>query len=145
MTATIKNNNSSVVYSFEGRWEEALRKGQVRVFFRKRRPTKLPRRIFFYVGVPVKAIIGFAEVEGITSINLREAVEIRTLGAITENELIRYVGQLGEVNAIRISAPTLFAIPAELSVLKQQFSFNPPQSFSIMEEAFEMALLEKVK
>lgn len=145
MTATIKNNNASVVYSFEGRWEEALRKGKVRVFFRKRRPTKLPRRVFFYVGVPVKAIIGFAEVESINNISLSEAVAIKILGAITENELIRYIGQDGKVSAIRVGTPILFAKPIDLFELKESFSFNPPQSFTIMDDAFEAALIGKIK
>ena len=145
MTEKIKSNSTSVVYSFEGRWEEALRTGQVRVFFRKRRPTKLPKRVFLYVGVPVKAIIGFADVESISSTSLNEAITIRSLGAITENELIRYIGQDGQVSAIRVSPPTLFVKPLELFELKEQFSFNPPQSFSIVDEAFEAALIGKVK
>lgn len=145
MTATIQNNNASVVYSFEGRWEDALRKGGVRVFFRKRRPTKLPRRVFFYVGVPVKAIIGYAEVESISSTSLSEAVAIRNLGEISENELTKYIGQRGSVNAIRISSPIIFAKPICLSALKEQFSFNPPQSFSILGDDFEAALIGKEK
>lgn len=141
MTEKIKSNSTSVVYSFEGRWEEALRKGQVRVFFRKRRPTKLPRRVFFYVGVPVKAIIGFAEVEGISCTSLSEAIAIRSLGAITENELVKYMGQGGQVNAIRVSIPAIFTKPLDLFELKERYSFNPPQSFSILDDVFEAALM----
>lgn len=140
MTATTKNGGS-VVYSFEGRWEEPLRQGEVRVFFRKRRPTKLPKRVFLYVGVPVKAIIGFAEVEGIVSTSLSDAVAIRSQGAITENELIRYIGQAGQVHAIKIGLPTLFSKAITLSDLKENFRFNPPQSFSIMSDSFEETLL----
>lgn len=145
MTGLSKKKNLSVVYSFEGRWEEALRKGEVRVFFRKRSPTKLPSRVFLYVGVPVKAIVGFAEVESISSTSLSEAVAIRKAGAITENELIRYIGQSGQVSAIRISAPTLFRKPLSLSDLKERFSFNPPQSFSIVDDDFEAALMGEAK
>lgn len=141
MTVKTKNKSTSVVYSFEGRWEEALRKGQVRVFFRKRRPTKLPQRVFFYVGAPVKSIIGFADVEGINCTSLSEAIEIRGHGAITENELIKYIGQGGQVNAIRVSIPTIFAKAVDLSELKEHYSFNPPQSFSILDDSFEAALM----
>jgi predicted transcriptional regulator len=139
---TQKNNSSaSVVYSFEGRWEDAIRQGEVRVFFRKRRPTRLPTRVFFYVGAPVKSIIGFADVEGISISTLAEAVAIRDLGAITESELKRYIGQDGQVNAIRVGIPTIFAEPLQLSDLKERFSFNPPQSFSIVSDAFEATLM----
>lgn len=145
MSITCKNKGASVVYSFNGRWEEVLRKGSVRVFFRKRRPTKLPKRVFFYVGVPVKAIIGYAEVEGICNTSLGEAVAIRKLGEITESELIRYIGQRGNVSAIRISPPIIFTKPVDLAALKEQFSFNPPQSFSILSDDFEAALIGKEK
>lgn len=144
MTAP-ETNSSAVVYSFAGRWEQPIREGLVRVFFRKRRPVRVPNRIFFYVGVPVKAIIGFAEVQGISELDLPEALAIRDEGAISADELSSYIGQNGRVNAIRISKPTLFVTHLELRKLNDEFHFNPPQSFSIMSDSFEAKLLGLAK
>lgn len=145
MTTQKKNSKISVVYSFEGRWEDSIRRGEVRVFFRKRRPTRLPTRVFFYIGAPVKSIIGFADVEGISNASLVEAVALRDLGAITESELKRYIGQDRQVNAIRVGFPTIFTEPLQLSDLKERFSFHPPQSFSIVSDAFEATLMGLTK
>lgn len=145
MTTLKKNTNPSVVYSFESRWADAIRQGEVRVFFRKRRPTRVPARVFFYIGAPVKSIIGFADVEGISNASLIEAVALRDLGAITESELKRYIGQDGQVSAIRVGFPTIFTEPLQLSDLKERFSFNPPQSFSILSDAFEATLMGQPK
>ena len=135
----------SVVYSFEGRWEEPIRHGKVRVFFRKRRPVKSPKRIFLYLGVPVKKIIGFADVQKIEPVRLDEAISARARGAITENELIKYIGENGTVHAIYIEKPTMFSQPFELSELNDQFGFSPPQSFSNVDEDFEKQLLGRTK
>lgn len=145
----MKNNENSkprsVVYSFEGRWEEPLRIGSVRVFFRKRRPVVLPEMVFFYVGVPVKQIIGFSNVERIEPTNLSQAKSARKSGAITENELIKYIGDRVAVHAIYIGEPTIFPEPFELRELENNFGFSPPQSFSNVGSDFEKALIGRVK
>ena len=135
----------SVVYSFEGRWEEALRQGSVRVFFRKRRPVIIPDRVYLYVGVPVKKIIGSCAIENIESVDLPSATSLRKEGAITENELIKYIGETGSVHAIHISAPTIFDSPLPLKELEDEFGFSPPQSFSNVRGDFEDYLLGKSK
>lgn len=135
------NENPSVIYSFDGRWEEPLRRGEVRVFFRKRRPVRIPSRVFIYLGVPVKAIIGSAKVKSIKSVTLKEAIDERSDGAITENELIKYIGDKEYIHAIRIDHVKLFTRSFKLDELSRDFSFNPPQSFSIASTEIENALL----
>lgn len=130
----------SVVYSFEGRWESKLRKGNLKVFFRKRRPIELPQRAYFYVGVPVKGIIGFSEVRAIEKINLDQALKYAEQGQITEKELTNYIGLQGHVNAIWIENIRIFAQSVELSFLKANLQFNPPQSFSYVESSLRAAL-----
>lgn len=131
----------SVVYSFEGRWEEPLRRGEVRVFFRKRRPVILPDRVFLYLGVPVKQIIGFCQVDSIEEVDLKMAISLRKRGAITENELIKYIGEKGSVHAIHVSVPTIFQKTLHLVELEDKFGFSPPQSFSNVSEPFGKYLL----
>ena len=133
----------SVVYSFSGRWEEPLRLGNVKVFFRKRRPVISPDRVFLYVGVPAKRIIGYAGVQKISPVGLTEAIEMRSLGAITENELIKYIGAGGSVHAIHIDKPMLFEKPFALEELDRDFGFSPPQSFSNVDDDFEAKLTKR--
>lgn len=146
MTSTTNTRKSlSVVYSFEGRWEDPLRRGEVSVFFRKRRPRETPERVFFYVGAPIKAIIGFAKVESVIEVSLGEALSLRESGAITEKELEKYIGHGGNVFAIEVDDLKIFSRPAPLDDLSKEFGFNPPQSFSIVDASFEDALLEGAK
>ena len=142
MTSTTNiKKNPSVVYSFEGRWEGPLRRGEIGVFFRKRRPIKTPGKVFFYIGVPVKAIIGFADVKSIGEASLKEAMLMKSDGSITEDELIKYIGDNGIVHAIRIGKLEFFDQAHKLDNLNAQFGFNPPQSFSILDSSFEDVLL----
>ena len=135
----------SVVYSFNGRWEEPLSSGEVKVFFRKRRPVINPSRVFFYIGVPVKKVIGFADVTIVEPVDLAAAIRIKRSGAISENELIAYIGQVGTVNAIWIGKPTIFQRPFPISDLHELYGFNPPQSFSNVSTEFEGYLLSAMQ
>lgn len=137
MTETELEKTGSVIYSFDGRWEEPLVAGEVKVFFRKRRPVITPSRVFIYVGVPVKKVIGFSDVEKIEAVDLEAARKIKTSGAITESELTSYIGQEGKVSAIWIGKLTLFTEPFTLTELNQRHGFNPPQSFSKVSPDFE--------
>jgi predicted transcriptional regulator len=114
------------------------------VFFRKRRPVEFPGRVFLYVGVPNKAIIGFADVDSINEVNLEQAKSLQDDGCITESELVRYIGESGQVYAITICEPVLFSEDWQLRDLKEFYGFNPPQSFSIIDLDFEKSLLEKL-
>ena len=144
MNQLVQNKKLPVIYSFQGRWEESIRRGDVRVFFRKRRPVKLPGRVFFYIGSPVKSVIGCSDVEAVNEVTLCEAISIRRDGAITENELIEYIGKGGSVYAIWIGVPMVFSEPYLLEDMKREFGFNPPQSFSIVDDVFELALSRKL-
>ncbi len=137
-----KSKPGPIVYSFSGRWESALRSKKVTVFFRKRRPIMLPSRVFFYVGVPVKSIIGFASVELIEQVDLRKAIAYKDAGCITELELNKYIGNDGVVHAIHIENVIILEKYIELEYIKTTFGFNPPQSFSNVSDSFERRLTE---
>lgn len=88
----------------------------------------------------MKSIIGFASVDEIKEVSLREALLMKDAGAITENELIKYIGSKDSVYAIYIKNLSLLNAPKSLSYLNENFGFNPPQSFSILDESFESVL-----
>lgn len=129
----LKKSAKSVVYSFEGRWESELQRNHIKVFFRKRRPIELPENVYFYVGVPVKAIIGYAEISKIEAVNLEQAIALCGPGKITANELLNYIGREGRVNAIWIENIKIFDQYLGLEDLRDSANFNPPQSFSYVD------------
>lgn len=137
-----KTEKYSVVYSFNGRWEKSLVRKKVKVFFRKRRPVLPPDRVFFYVGVPVKKIIGFSDLNFIEKVGLDEAIKCKDEGCITEAELERYIGPDGYVFAIHLKEAIIFENPMDFESLRNEFSFNPPQSFSNLSANFERRLVE---
>lgn len=146
MTSTSKTEEKlSVIYSFQGRWESLLRRGKIGVFFRKRRPVSLPQKVFIYVGVPLKAVIGFAIVKSISEVSLAQANTMANEGGISEQELFNYIGNNGIVHAIKIHDMVIFKEPIGLSYLKNEFGFSPPQSFSIVDAPLEGALLRGVE
>ena len=132
-------SKKSVVYSFNGRWLEALKSGAVKVFFRKKCPTATPSRVYLYVGAPIKEIIGYAEVQHIQDVSLDEALSLTEQGAISPQEVANYVGNGSSVHAIWIHSLILFSEPLSLLELREATSFNPPQSFcNISKELQEM-------
>jgi predicted transcriptional regulator len=145
MKKTTNDVPRSVVYSFNGRWEEPLISEKVEVFFRKRRPVVTPSRVFFYVGSPVKKMIGFAGIKKIEPVDLEAAKMIRKSGAITDDELTSYIGQDGIVSAFWIGTPAIFSEPFTLSELNERHGFYPPQSFSNVSKEFEDFLLGAMK
>jgi len=102
----------------------------------------LPKRVFFYVGVPAKRIVGYAYIDAIDLVDFKEAISIRDQGCITENELIKYIGRAGSVYALKIGEAVIFKTPIDLEYLNEEFGFNPPQSFSNVSDSLERRLLE---
>lgn len=141
MTEPVSQQEISVVYSFESRWDTILRSGAVNVFFRKRRPRVVPKLVFFYVGSPIKAIVGYADVVSITEVNLEEARNLSSHASIGDEELKSYITQNGKVHAIKIGAPTVFEKGHDYHQLKRERNFNAPQSFLILDKEFERHLL----
>ena len=140
MKTTTSTAPKSVVYSFDGRWEKNILAGRVGVFFRKRRPINQPKYVFFYIGVPIKSIIGYASIVEIREVDLLQASKLQDLGSISDIELTKYIGH-GRVHAIFIDKPVIFRAPKELLGLRNKSGFNPPQSFSFVDAELEAALI----
>lgn len=139
---SLENDNNSVVYSFQSRWEEHLNSKSISVFFRKRAPKLRPETIYIYVGSPVKKIIGRAKVTKILQEDLRSSMEKKSLAKISADELTSYIGRSGKVYSIEISEVEIFKDPPNLKMLNEAFGFNPPQSFCGMRPEMERYLQE---
>lgn len=120
---------SSVIYSFKGKWLDRLKAGQVQVFFRKRMPREKPCRVYLYVGSPVSAIIGWADAIELFKADPNHAMQLTSEGAIDPDELGDYLKDAQSVGVIRLGRPHLFQRPLEISRVRRVFNFHPPQNF----------------
>lgn len=143
MTA-IKQGNS-VIYSFKGKWLKPIMGGEVRAFFRKRFPKDKPRRVYFYVGVPTSAVIGWAEVSGLERVETKVALGMATQGAIDRSELETYLEGAESVGVFKLGPPCIFSSPLSVPDVRRIFNFYPPQNFVQIDEEDASKLDEIVK
>lgn len=131
----------SVVYSFFQKWEQPIRSGKVRIFFRKRIPSQRPWRVYFYVGSPKAEIIGSAAVDKLEELSKKEALLLIDQGCISYEELDKYIGDRKTVGAIYISEFRFFSEPVSLSKIRTKISLSPPQNFQKLSES-EQSIIE---
>lgn len=143
MSATSQEN--SVIYSFKGKWLELIVEGRVKVFFRKRFPRERPSRIYFYVGAPTSAIIGWAEVSGLERVETKTALGMAKEGAIDRGELAEYLEGAESVGVFKLGSPHLFPTPLSVSDVRRIFNFHPPQNFVQIDEEDASKLNELAK
>lgn len=125
-----KNNQENcVIYSFKGKWLEPIVEGRVEAFFRKRFPRKKPSRVYFYVGAPTSAIVGWAKVYGLERVEAKTALEMTKEGAIDRSELAKYLEGIEFVGVFKLGLPTVFSSPLWVSDVRRIFNFHPPQNF----------------
>lgn len=132
----------SVVYSFFNKWEEPLRGGRVHVFFRKRFPSRLPQRVYFYIGAPVMAVVGSARITKIERVSVEQALELSDKGCIPKAELTRYLGDRDSVGAIHMDDFSFFKNPVSADALASSIVFSPPQNFQNLSNDDEEVLME---
>lgn len=123
------NQKNSVIYSFKGKWLDPIVNGKVKVFFRKTVPREKPGRVYFYIGVPTSAIIGWAEVSGVERVGTKAALRMAKEGAIDRNELAEYLEGRETVGVFKLGQPNLFPSPISVSDAQRIFNFHPPQNF----------------
>ena len=133
---------SAVVYSFKAKWDGLIRKGSINLFFRKNAPSTDPHRVYFYVGAPIKEIVGWAVVNDIEAVSSEEAFDMADLGSIKIDELRLYLAGRSSVNVIRTGNIKLLNKPVGLEVAQQNLVFHPPQSFCRLTEDDENTIQE---
>jgi predicted transcriptional regulator len=125
----------SVVYSFFQKWEQPIRSGKVRLFFRKRFPSQKPARVYFYIGSPIASVIGSAAVEKMERLSQKDALSLAEQGCISRDELASYIGERESVGAIYLMDFRLFKKPVALIRLQEKIGLLPPQNFQKLSEA----------
>lgn len=139
------NQGNSVIYSFKGKWLEPILEGRVKAFFRKRFPREKPGRVYFYVGAPTSAIVGWAEVSDLQRVETKTALEMTKEGAIDRSELVKYLEGTEFVGVFKLGLPIIFSSPLSVSHVRRIFNFYPPQNFVQIDEEDASKLDELAK
>ena len=134
LKATIHDEISDgIIISFYSKWEPLLASGAVHCVFRKRGPRKMiPRWIYVYAGIPIKAIVGRLLVEKIEVLSIEESMRHLTKGAITEEEFSRYAAGYKELFVFTVANYQAAKKAADLENLKNRYGYSPPQSFLVL-------------
>lgn len=142
---TISGDKHSAIYSFRGKWLRPIIEGRIKVFFRRRFPREAPDRIYFYVGAPTSAIIGWAQVTSLQRVEATVALSMATDGAIEKRELAEYLEGAQSVGVFELGAPNMFRNPLSVSDVRKIFNFHPPQNFVQIHKEDASALDELAK
>lgn len=140
---TPRDSKEFVLYSFFQKWEKPLREEQVRVFFRKRFPSKTPKRVYFYIGSPAMSVIGSAKIDKIERVKKADAISLARLGSISIDELDKYIGDRETVGALHISDFQFFNNPIPIGALSAEIGLLPPQNFQKLSNE-EHELIERL-
>ena len=141
MTASLRNLGSkSIIVPFASRWSESINDKNIKVFFRKRGPARMPKNIVIYLGVPISSIVAVAEVEKLERIDLNVALSLADIGCISEGELKSYIGYDKIVTAIFIKNQKNFKNPLGVKAIRKTMNFHPPQNFIQINDATLHAL-----
>ena len=139
---TQERRGHSVVYSFFNKWEAPLRSGKVHVFFRKRYPSKMPQRVYFYIGAPLMAVVGSARITKIERVTAGQALSLAHRGCIPETELAKYLADRESVGAIHMDNFEFFNHPVSADDISSRMVFSPPQNFQNLSAEDEEMLME---
>lgn len=132
---TVINKEKNVIYSFKGKWLEAILNGDVRAFFRKRFPKEKPKRVYLYIGSPISAIIGWSEVYSLDRVETSIALNMSEDGAIHRSELSEYLDGSTSVGVFKIGEINHFENYLSVSDVCRVFNFHPPQNFMQIQQS----------
>jgi len=132
-STTSDDASNGIVVSFDAKWGQILRQKSVTRVFRKRAPRNMtPTQMYVYVGAPVSALIGRYDIAAIDWLPIEDILALASEGAISPDELRRYAGAYDVLAAYTVRPIHECHSPLPLSLLKQRFSFWPPQSFFVL-------------
>ena len=135
-----------VVLSIKPIYSDAIMAGSKTVELRRRFPVGVPGGTvaFIYSTSPVKALVGTAEIafvqRGQTSRIWRDH---HVRACIDQTSFDRYFDGQDEGFAIHLERPRAFARPVPLAELRENFEFEPPQSFLYARPPLRAALLHE--
>lgn len=132
-----------VVLSIRPKYSEKIIHGKKTIELRRRFPISAPRGTIAYIysTSPVRAIVGRAQISGVTKLPLAEIWrKYSKLASVNKEEFDLYFDGLNEGFALKFSHARPFSRRLELPELRERFGFEPPQSFLYANPALRTAL-----
>lgn len=128
--ASHSDRSGDILVSFDARWFEPIKNGEVNVIYRRRIPTSFsPKRLFVYIKTPMKCLIGWYEIEKIEKVSAEEAKKYMKDASIAESDLREYFEGYLEVGIYVVGDFYRLNNSMTLEELNNRTGFTPPQSF----------------
>lgn len=136
-------NKRDVVLSIRPEYSSKIMSGQKTVELRRRFPLSAPKGTIAYIysTSPERAMIGVAEIAEVKKLEVEEIWRIYSdVAFIARPDFDKYFDGLKYGIALEFSKVRPFDKPMSLSDLREQFGFEPPQSFLYAKHELRRAL-----
>ena len=125
---------AGIMLSFESKWEQALRAGEISVVFRKKGPLlKGFSYLYAYVGLPTCSVIGRAKVRDYERLSVPALHGTPALGQISARELQVY-DQSTELGVFHLGQFEVAPNQIGLASLLKKFGCAAPQNYFFLAE-----------
>ncbi|WP_313064778.1 helix-turn-helix domain-containing protein [Pseudomonas sp.] len=142
----ISEATKDLIISIHPRYSEKILEGKKTVELRRRFPVSTARgtKIYIYSTSPVMAIVGCAEISGVTKLPIQNMWKKYSKSAfIKKQDFEMYFEGLSEGFALELTNVQTFENPMNLKELKERFNFTPPQSFIYAKQEMRRALMDE--
>jgi len=128
---------SDILISIHPRYAEKILKGEKTIELRRRFP-KVKGRLSIYSTSPVKSVVGYAEIEDVHYLPLKDLwTEFKDKAGIKEIDFLDYFTGLTHGYGVQIKNPIRFRYPLHIDYLKQNYGIGAPQSHRYLNEKHE--------
>jgi predicted transcriptional regulator len=132
------------VLSIKPEYATKIVEGVKKVELRRRFPfgTVTGAKLFIYASAPIQAVVGYATIRIVEKLPVEQIWEkYNDVSCITRVDFDAYYKGCKSGFVIVLDSVVRLENPIPLAVLKEAFSFTPPQSFTYANEAFSRLVL----
>lgn len=134
-------NKKRFIVSIKPKFVEKIFSGEKLVELRKQFPIDVPTNslILIYSSSPVKSFIGYIYIKKVKKMSVRSIWKTyREVSCINREEFNDYYSGKNFGYVIELTSPKKLKKPIDLSLLRSNFNFTPPQSFCYMPETYSL-------
>ena len=145
LTAKAANAEAStgVVVSFDARWFRPISEGRISLVLRKRVPqSALPKWMYMYINSPASVLLARAPIKKILTLPLADALKRHKELDLANDEIGAYFRGSAAVGAYELGPLEIASEPLQLSWLRHNMTFHPPQSFFFLAQTAQ-AVIDK--
>lgn len=127
---TAEQRSEDILVSFASKWRMPLLNNAINCVFRRKYPkTFAPNRLLIYLAAPQSEIVGYFEIKDLRSIKIDEALALRSVSGVSDQELKDYYQGYEETGCYTVRKAKIYDSPIKLALLRSEWGFYPPQSF----------------